>query len=238
MWPNPHHIPHEEYQANLQATSVSEGSDDTFANTIWTPGLSSPAPNFNSLSPQPPRFQSVEEEQQNQIINHTIDQAIQSVNERIERGHTIAEELLNTISRVQQSQGTELDQFAFREGRLTYCQLQAIDRINNPQFYSEPTETAVAGSSSQFREDDQHQEGEVQEEQREEEVEPLPHHLHTLELMQLEDTSNETQISGESSTTSIKPQNLSGPIETPIIQFLNEEDWTLWLNGQLDRIFQ
>ena len=75
-WPNPHHIPHEEYQANLCTTTVSEGSNDTFANTVWSPGPSSPAPHFNTLSPHPPRFQSVEEDQQNIEIDHTISETL------------------------------------------------------------------------------------------------------------------------------------------------------------------
>ena len=48
-WPNPHHILHEEYQAKLRTTSVSEGSD-TFANTDWSPGPSSLAPHWLTLT--------------------------------------------------------------------------------------------------------------------------------------------------------------------------------------------
>ena len=148
-WPNPHHIPHEEYQENLRATSVSEGSD-TFANTERSPGPSSLAPHFNSLSPHPPHFQSVEEDQQNTEIDQMISDTLWLVNKRITRGRSIAEELLKTLNRVRQSQGTDLDQFTFREGGLTYRQLQQIDRINNLNLYSEATEATVAGPSSQF----------------------------------------------------------------------------------------
>ena len=136
------------------------------------------------------------------------------------------------------AQAQNLDHFIFREGRLTYRQLQQIDQINHPDLYSETTEAAIAGPSSPYQEDDQHQEGEGQEEHLEEEQEPLQHPLCTLELTQQEDTSNETQISEGSLTTSIGLDTLLQPMEMPIIQFLNEEDWTLWLNGQLDRIFQ
>ena len=99
-WPNPHHIPHEEYQANLRAETVSEGSDNTFANTVWTPGPSSPAPKFNTLSPRPPCFQSIEEEQQDIETDHTISDMIRLASESITRGRSIAEELLETLNRV------------------------------------------------------------------------------------------------------------------------------------------
>ena len=130
-----------------------------------------------------------------------------------------------------------INQFAFREGGLTYCQLQQIDWINHPKLYSKATGAAVAGPLSQFQEDDQHQEGEEQEEHLEEEQEPLQHPLHTPELMQQEDTSNETQISEGSSTTSIGSVTTFQPEETPIIPFPNKEEWTLWLNEQLGRVF-
>ena len=107
---------------------------------------------------------------------------------------SIAEELLKTLNQVQQSQGTNLDQFAFREGRLTYHQLQQIDCINHTDLYSETTAATVAGPLSQFQETDQHQEGEEHKEHLEEEQEPLHYPLHTPELMQQEDTLNETQI--------------------------------------------
>ena len=161
---------------------------------------------------------------------------IQSVNKRIARECSIAEELSQTLNWVWQSWGTELDQFTFREGRLTYHQLQQIDWINHPNLYSETTGAAVVGRSSQFWEDNQHREGEEQEEQLEEEQEPLQHHLRTPELTQQEDTYNKTQISEGSLTTSIRSESWLTE-QTPIIWFPNEEDWTLWLNEQLDRVF-
>lgn len=130
----------------------------------------------------------------------------------------------------------DLDQFAFREGGLTYRQLLQIDWINHLDLYSEAMGTAIAGPSSQFQEDKQHREGEEHEEHSEEEK-PLQHPLHIPEQMQQEDSSSETQISGESSTTSIRSE-LTPMEETPIIHFPNEEEWTLWLDQQLDRVFQ
>ena len=94
-------------------------------------------------------------------------------------------------------------------------------------------DTATAGPLSQFREDEQHQEGEEQEELSEEQ--PLPHPLCTQEQMQDELSSGEIQKSEGSSQTSMRP---SKPTTTTIVQFPNEEDWTLWLNEQLDRVFQ
>ena len=82
LWPK-HHVPDEEYHRNLGTTSVSEGSDDTFANTEWSPGPSSPTPIYNSLSPCPPRFQPAEEEQQDEQIDQTMTEIIQTVNKRI-----------------------------------------------------------------------------------------------------------------------------------------------------------
>ena len=119
-------------------------------------------------------------------------------------------------------QGTDLDQFTFREGRLTYHQLQHLDWINHPELYSEATGVAVVGPLLQFQEDDQHQEGEEQEEHSEEEQEPLHHPLCTLESTQQEDSCNETQISEESSMISITSGTTSQPIETPIVQFMKK----------------
>ena len=237
-WPNSNHVSDKEYHRNLRTTLISEGSDDTFANSDWSPGSDTPAPQYNSLSPHPPRFQSAEEEQQENDTDH-INSAVWSVTERICQAHSIAEELANTLYWVHMSQGTDLDQFAFREGRLTYCQLQHLDCINHPDLYNEATETPVAGPLSQFQEDDQNQEGEEPEEHWEEEQEPLQHPPCTPELTQQEDSCNETQSSEESSQASNSTSEITvQPIETLIVQFLNEEDWTLWLNGQLDRIFQ
>ena len=234
LWPNQYHVPYKEYQRNLRTTSVSEGSNDTFANTEWSPGPSSPTPNYNSLSPCPPHLPSAEEKQQEQQIDLTTTEIIQAVNERIGQAHSITKELARTLYWVCQSQGEELDQFTFREGGLTYHQLQQIDQINHLELYSKATDTAVAGPSSQFQEGNQHQEGEEQEEHSEEE-QPLYHPLRIPELMQ-QDTSNGTQISEGSLTTSIGSETI--PMEeTPIVHFLNEEEWTLWLNKQLDRVF-
>ena len=231
-WPNQYHVPDEEYHRNLAPSTVSKGSSDTFANTNWSPG--SPVPQYNSLSPCPPCFQSAEEEQQNQNIEITPLKIINWVNERIDWACSIAEELVQTIYWVHQSQGTEFNQTAFREGGLTYCQLQQIDQINNPNLYSDTTDTAVVGPSTQFQEDEQYQEGEEQEEHLEEQ--PLPHPLHIQEQMQQEDLSSKTQNSQESSKILTRP---STPIkQTLIVPFLTEEDWTLWLNKQLDRVFQ
>ena len=134
MWPNPHHIPHEEYQENLHTTTVSEGSD-SFANTDWSPGPSSPPPNFNSLSPQPPHFHLADEEQQDELIDQTINQTISYVDNRITRGCSIAEELAQVLTEIQMAQAQNLDHFIFREGGLTYCQLQHLDQLVNPDIH-------------------------------------------------------------------------------------------------------
>ena len=236
LWPNTYHVPHKESQWGLWSTSVSKGSDDTFTNTDWTPGPSSPAPCYNSLSPCPPHFQTAEEDQQEQEIDWETNRVLWSVNKRISRAHSIAEELANTLYQVQNSQGQELDQFAFREGGLTYHQLQQLDQINHPDIYNKATDTGVAGPLLQYQEDEQHLEGEEWEEHLEEEL-PLPHHLCTPEQTQQEDSSNKTQISEESSATSTGSEN-SSLVETPIVPFPNKGKWTLWLNEQLDRVFQ
>ena len=48
-WPNQYHVPDKEYCRNLAPSTVSKGSDDTFANTDWSQGP--PAPNYHLLSP-------------------------------------------------------------------------------------------------------------------------------------------------------------------------------------------
>ena len=85
------------------------------------------------------------------------------------RGHSIAEELPQVLLEIWMAQAQNLDQFIFREGRLTYCQLWHLDQLSNPELYNKATGAAVAGMSSQFWEDNQHQEGEEQEELLEEE---------------------------------------------------------------------
>ena len=99
-WPNQYHIPYEEHQANLRAESVSEGSNETFANTDWMPGSLTNAPEYQSLSPHPPHFQSAEEEHQDQEIDCTTTEIIWSVNERISRVCSIAEEFTTTLNQV------------------------------------------------------------------------------------------------------------------------------------------
>ena len=223
-WPNPYHISDEEYCQNLAPSEVSEGSNDTFVNTDWMPD--SPAPDYRNLSPQPPCFQAAEGEQQPQQPEISTLEIIQRVNERIGQACTIAEGLAQTIYRVRA--GRDLDQVAFREGRLTYCQLQQIDRANNPDLNNNAADTAIAGPSAQLQEDEEHHKGE-------EEEWPPSHCLRTLEQTQVEDLSLATQMSPEFSENSTRQFE---PIKTPIIPFPQEEDWSLWLNKQLDRVFQ
>ena len=153
-WPNQYHISDEEYHRNIAPSNISKGSDNTFANTNWSPG--SPAPYYNSLSPHPPCFQPAEEEQQEQNITITPLEIINWVNERIGQARSIAEELAQTIYWVHQ--GWDLDQTPFREGSLTYHQLQQIDQIHNPHLYSNATDTAVAGPLTWLQQDEQHPE--------------------------------------------------------------------------------
>ena len=138
------------------------------------------------------------------------------------------EELAKMIDQAQL--GRDLDQVVFREGGLMYHQLQQIDRANNPNLYNDVTDTAIVGPLTRFQEDKQHQEGEEEEEEL-----PLLHCLHTQELMQAEDSSSATQTLPKSSEISTRP---SEPIKPPTVPFPQEEDWTLWLNDQLDREFQ
>ena len=163
---------------------------------------------------------------------------IRQIDDRLMGGCSIAEELAQVLLEIRTAQAQNLDHFVFREGGLTYHQLQHLDCLANPELYNKATGAAVAGPSSQFREDDQHQEGEEQEKLIEEEQEPLQHPLCTPELTQQEDSYNEIQISGESSQAlNNESENSVRPIETPIVPFPNEEEWTLWLDGQLNRIF-
>ena len=98
--PNQYYVSDSEYHRNLGTQSVLEGSNDTFANTDWSPGSPTPTPQYNSLSPHPPHFQSAEEEQQENDTDHIINSAVQSVTERISRAHSIAEELATMLYRV------------------------------------------------------------------------------------------------------------------------------------------
>ena len=49
--------------------------------------------------------------------------------------------------------GIDLDQITFSEGHITFCHLQAINHIDNPQFYSDLSNAVDKDSESRFRED-------------------------------------------------------------------------------------
>ena len=65
--------------------------------------------------------------------------------------------------------GTDLDQVAFTEGGITFQNLQTLDHLENPQFYSDLPDAAGKSSLSWFPE-------EIEEEEREVEAEEEEHH--------------------------------------------------------------
>ena len=66
-----------------------------------------------------------------------------------------------------------LDEVAFQEGNITYCQLRRIDQGQNPHLYTEASLQEDANYEPPRFQDDQ-EEGEVEEEVEEEEQQPLP----------------------------------------------------------------
>ena len=110
-------------------------------------------PEYQILSPHPPHFQLetvLLAPLFTWVLSNTV--SIQEILQRIQSGW-------------------DLDQVAFREGRITFQNLRDINRSDNPQFYSNPSDTADEDSLSRFQED---RENEGEEELQGEEDHNLP----------------------------------------------------------------
>ena len=69
--------------------------------------------------------------------------------------------------------GRDLDEVAFEEGNITYCQLWRIDQSSNPHLYTEASLLEDAAYQPPGYQDSQDK-GEAVEEVEEEELPPLP----------------------------------------------------------------
>ena len=75
------------------------------------------------------------------------------------------------LTRIQS--GIDLDELAFPEGNITYCQLQRIDQSSNPHLYTEASlQEDTAYEPPRYQ--DNQGEGEEEEEVEDEELSPLP----------------------------------------------------------------
>ena len=96
-WPNLYCIHEERYSHHVAPSEVSKGSNDTFGSAELAPNT--PAPNYWSISPQPPHFQPVVENQQAQTPSVlTTRDIVERLAERIGHTRSIAEELVETIN--------------------------------------------------------------------------------------------------------------------------------------------
>ena len=117
--------------------------------------------------------------------------------------------------------GIDLDEVAFHKSRIIFCNLQAIDRVKNPQFYNDSSDAVDKDSLSRFPED---RENEGEEEPQEEEDLDLP----------LQPTQDHHSLSRSESTLDFK-LFLSALQPVP---FQNDGQWEQFLNLEIERIFE
>ena len=163
LWPNRYYLVNKEETAlapNRVTLDKSTSGNSTYSNISFTPPSPLPSehevPNHNvigSLDPSP-----IPSEQTGLSTSQGVFRPI--------RADLSVDEILAQIR-----SSTDLDKQAFEEGPFTFRHLQALDRIENPQYYPELSNAVDDDHKQRQTEKIEPQE---EEEEEEEEHHPLP----------------------------------------------------------------
>ena len=199
LWPNPYYQVNEEEIIHVLsrvslATGVTASEDSTYTNTPSL--LSTPEILPQSELPVPPNHFTlglqISSELQSQLTALTSTQLYQQqVESHFNRSPLTADLTVDQVfARIQS--GVDLDQPAFREGNITYWNLQNIDRNANPQFYTELS-NAVGNNYEQPCLEDSETMGDEEEEEQNPLLIPGPSGPSPIHLMnqELEQFSSE-----------------------------------------------
>ena len=200
-WPNPFYQENPERAAHTPShTSIA--SDNTFGSVESTgeEPLQLVPPEYRTLSPHPPCFQPeivLPVPLFTQAMSNTV--SIQEILQRI-------------------WSGWDLDQVAFKKGRIMFWNLRDINRSDNPQFYSNSSDTVDEDSPTRFHKDREN-EGEEEPQEEVDQYHPLqPTHTPTPSI-NIPDSRNILR-------------------ELQLVPFSNDTQWEQFLHLEIERIFE